>query len=155
MRRGLGGGSGIAENVACLGDQPAKPESTTNEGGYGRNGRGKSEAPPSGLNDLIQRGARQITQQAIEAELTTLLERYDNVKMLGGRRAVIRNGYLPEREVVTAIGQITEQVPKVRDRSGSGVMFNSSIVPPCIRKSPRVSAALPWQCIYVASRPAT
>jgi hypothetical protein len=36
------------------------------------------------------------------------------------------------------------KVPKVRDRSGSGVKFNSSIVPPYVRKSPRVSAALPW-----------
>jgi putative transposase len=105
---------------------------------------GKSEARPSGLDDLIQQGARQIIQQAIEAELTTLLERYDNVKTLDGRRAVIRNGYLPEREVVTAIGPVTVQVPKVRDRSGSGVKFNSNIVPPYIRKSPRVSAALPW-----------
>jgi transposase-like protein len=35
-------------------------------------------------------------------------------------------------------------VPKVRDRTGSGIKFNSNIVPPYIRKSPRVSAALPW-----------
>jgi len=99
---------------------------------------------PSGLDDLIQQGARQIIQQAIEAELAALLERYDNVKTLDGRRTVIRNGYLPEREVVTAIGPVTVKVPKVRDRSGSGVKFNSNIVPPYIRKSPRVSAALPW-----------
>ena len=105
---------------------------------------GKSEARPSGLDDLIQQGARQIVQQAIEAELAVLLERYDNVKTLDGRRTVIRNGYLPEREVVTAIGPVTVKVPKVRDRSGSGVKFNSNIVPPYIRKSPRVSAALPW-----------
>src|SRR6478735_2183416 len=80
---------------------------------------GKSEAATSGLDDLIQQGARQIIQQAIEAELATLLERFDNVKTLDGRRTV------------------------VRDRSGSGVKFNSNIVPPYIRKSPRVSAALP------------
>lgn len=55
----------------------------------------------------------------------------------------MRNGYLPEREVVTAIGQVAVKVPKVRDRSGSGVKFNSNIVPPYIRKSSRVSAALP------------
>jgi transposase-like protein len=105
---------------------------------------GKSEAPASGLDDLIQQGARQIVQQAIEAELASLLERFDNVKTLDGRRTVIRNGYLPEREVVTAIGPVTVKVPKVRDRSGSGVKFNSDIVPPYVRKSPRVSAALPW-----------
>ncbi|RQU48233.1 IS256 family transposase [Burkholderia cenocepacia] len=99
---------------------------------------------PVGLDDLIQEGARQIIQQAIEAELKTLLERYSNVKTLDGRQAVVRNGYLPERAVVTAIGPVTVHVPKVRDRSGSGVKFNSEIVPPYVRKLPRVSSALPW-----------
>jgi len=98
----------------------------------------------SGLDDLVRQGARQIIQQAIEAELAALLERYENVKTLTGRRAVVRNGYLPEREVVTAAGPIAVKVPKVRDRSGTGVKFNSAIVPPYVRKSPRVSAALPW-----------
>lgn len=97
-----------------------------------------------GLDDLIQHGARQIIQQAIEAELATLLERYSNVKTLDGRSAVVRNGYLPEREIVTAIGPVAVQVPKVRDRSGSGVKFNSNLVPTYVRRSPRVSAALPW-----------
>ena len=36
------------------------------------------------------------------------------------------------------------KMPKIRDRSGNGVKFNSAIVPPYVRKSPRVSAALPW-----------
>jgi putative transposase len=105
---------------------------------------GGKAATLGSLDDLIQRGARQIIQQAIEAELATLLEQYGNVKTLDGRRAVVRNGYLPEREVVTAIGPVPVKVPKVRDRSGSGVKFNSNIVPPYIRKSSRVSAALPW-----------
>jgi putative transposase len=105
---------------------------------------GKAAASVGSLDELIQQGARQVIQQAIEAELATLLEQYGNVKTLDGRRAVVRNGYLPEREVVTAIGPVPVKVPKVRDRSGSGVKFNSNIVPPYIRKSPRVSAALPW-----------
>ncbi|MFC7633934.1 hypothetical protein ACFQVB_41425 [Paraburkholderia humisilvae] len=42
------------------------------------------------LDDLIQRGARQIIQQAIEMELATLLEQYENVKTLGGKRAIVR-----------------------------------------------------------------
>lgn len=96
------------------------------------------------LDDVVRRGARQVIQQAIEAELAQLLEQYENVKTLQGRRAVVRNGYLPEREVLTGAGPVAVQVPKVRDRSGSGVKFNSAIVPPYVRKSPRVSAALPW-----------
>lgn len=34
-----------------------------------------------------------------------------------GRRAVVRNGYLPEREVLTAAGSIPAKVPKVRKHS--------------------------------------
>jgi transposase-like protein len=97
-----------------------------------------------GLDELVRHGARQVLQQAIEAELSALLERFENVKPMHGQRAVVRNGYFPEREVLTAAGPIPVKVPKVRDRSGSGVKFNSSIVPPYVRKSPRVSAALPW-----------
>ncbi|MGF6978211.1 transposase-like protein [Paraburkholderia sp. JPY465] len=103
---------------------------------------GSKSETKSVLDELIQQGARQIIQQAVEAELATMLEQYSNVKSIDGRRAVVRNGYLPEREVVTAIGPVT--VPKVRDRSGSGIHFNSAIVPPYVRKSARVSAALPW-----------
>jgi transposase-like protein len=100
-----------------------------------------------GLDELVRRGARQVIQQAVEAELAELLAQYANVKTLAGRQAVVRNGYLPEREVVTAAGPIAVKVPKVRDRSGTGVKFNSAIVPPYVRKSPRVSAALP--CLYL------
>lgn len=96
------------------------------------------------LDDLVRRGARQVIQRAIEAELEQLLEDYGNVKILGGKQAVVRNGYLPERNILTSAGSVTVKVPKVRDRTGSGVKFNSAIVPPYVRKSPRVSAALPW-----------
>ena len=109
----------------------------------------KQEASPAGevgltLDELVRRGARQVIQQAIEAELAELLSSCTNVTTLQGKQAVVRNGYLPEREVLTGAGAITVKVPKVRDRSGSGIKFNSNIVPPYVRKSPRVSAALPW-----------
>ena len=47
-----------------------------------------------GLDELVRQGARQIIQQAVEAELTELLAQFENVKTLQGRRAVVRNGYL-------------------------------------------------------------
>ena len=78
-------------------------------------------------------------QQTIEAELADLLEQYANVKTLPGRQTVVRNGYLPEREVLTAAELIVVKVPKVRDRSGAGVKFNSAIMPPYVRKSLCVS----------------
>ena len=96
------------------------------------------------LEELIQRGARDLIQKAVEVELQELLAEYENVRMLGGQRTVVRNGYLPARQVLTAIGNVEVRVPKVRDRSGGGVKFNSALVPPYVRRSARVSAALPW-----------
>ena len=96
------------------------------------------------LEDLIRRGARELIQKAIEIEVKELLEEYGNVKMLGGQRAVVRNGYLPAREVLTAVGNVEVCVPKVRDRSGTGIKFNSALMPPFVRRSARVTAALPW-----------
>lgn len=69
------------------------------------------------LDDLVRRGARQVIQQAIEAELAALLEQYANVTTLAGKQAVVRNRYLPERDMLTGAGPVTIRVPKVRDRA--------------------------------------
>lgn len=96
------------------------------------------------LTDLLRSGARALIQQAVEAELQAFLTDYRNVTDLKGRQTVVRNGYLPEREIVTGVGNVAVKIPKVRDRSGGGIKFNSSLVPPYVRKAKRVEAALPW-----------
>ncbi len=96
------------------------------------------------LEELIRRGARQIIQQAIEVEVEILTSSYAHVTMTGGQRVIVRNGYQPERNILTAVGPVEVRVPKVRDRSKSGIKFNSNLVPPYVRKTPRISAALPW-----------
>jgi len=96
------------------------------------------------LEELIRQGARKIIQQAIEAEVESLTSTYAHVSTMDGQGVVVRNGYLPERDILTAAGPVAVRVPKVRDRSGSGIKFNSQLVPPYVRKTPRVSAALPW-----------
>lgn len=96
------------------------------------------------LTELLRQGARGLIEKAIETELQFFLSQYENVTDLTGRKTVVRKGYLPEREVLTGLGSIAVKVPKVRDRSGGGVKFNSAIVPPYVRKARRVEAALPW-----------
>lgn len=96
------------------------------------------------LTDLLKTGARALIQQAVEAELQAFLGDYTKVTDLRGRQTVVRNGYLPEREIVTGVGNVTVKIPKIRDRSGGGIKFNSSLVPPYVRKAKRVEAALPW-----------
>jgi putative transposase len=96
------------------------------------------------LEELVRRGARDILQRAIEVEVQEFLEEFGAETLRDGRRTVVRNGYLPEREILTTVGPVAVQVPKVRDRSGSGVKFNSTLAPPYVRRSARVAAALPW-----------
>ncbi len=96
------------------------------------------------LTELLRRGARGLIEKAVEAELQGLLDRYENVIDLAGRQAVVRNGYLPERDILTGLGPVPVRIPKVRDRSGRGVKFNSALVPPYVRKAQRIEAALPW-----------
>jgi transposase-like protein len=96
------------------------------------------------LEQVIRRGARDLLQSAIEVEVRELLNEYDNVRTLSGAAAVVRNGYLPAREILSAVGPVEVRVPKVRDRSGAGVKFNSALVPPYVRRSKTIAAALPW-----------
>ncbi|HHN6247716.1 TPA: IS256 family transposase, partial [Acinetobacter baumannii] len=61
-----------------------------------------------------------------------------------GRKAVVRNGYLPERSIQTGIGDVDIKVPKVRDRSGSGIRFTSALLPPYLKRARSVEELLPW-----------
>ncbi len=96
------------------------------------------------LTDLLKTGARALIQQAVEAELHAFLGEYAKVTDLQGCQTVVRNGYLPERQIVTGVGNVTVKISKVRDRSGGEIKFHSSLVPPYVRKAKRVEAALPW-----------
>lgn len=96
------------------------------------------------LSELLRNGARQIIAQAVEAELSDFLQQYQELQDETGRRAVVRNGYLPERTILTGLGDIAVQVPKVRDRSGSGIKFNSLLLPPYLKRSRSVEEVLPW-----------
>ena len=96
------------------------------------------------LQEVLKQGARKLLEQAIEAELADLLERHTNLVTADGKRAVVRNGYLPERTIQTGLGDISVKVPKVRDRSKKGVKFNSELVPPYLKRTKAVEEFLPW-----------
>jgi len=96
------------------------------------------------LTELLRTGARQLLQGAIEAEVAELLVQFIGQTDADGRAAVVRNGYLPERDIVTGIGPVSVKVPKVRSRTGEPVVFRSALVPPYVRRAKRIEAALPW-----------
>ena len=96
------------------------------------------------LAGLIRDGARKLISEALEAEVSELLASLSERREASGRAAVVRNGYQPERAIQTGIGPVRVKVPKVRSRDGNAVSFRSALVPPYVRKSASLEAALPW-----------
>ena len=96
------------------------------------------------LTEMLRRGARELIAHAVESELGHLLKSHAQNRLPDGRLAVVRNGYLPERTIQTGIGDVEIRVPKVRDRSGSGIRFNSSLLPPYLKRAESIGELLPW-----------
>jgi transposase-like protein len=96
------------------------------------------------LTELLKEGARKLLAQAVENEVQDLLASYEDRRTQCGHAGVVRNGYLPERELQTGLGPIRVKIPKVRSKTGEPVSFQSVLVPPYIRKTPSLEAAVPW-----------
>jgi len=101
---------------------------------------------PDPLTDILRSGARRLIEQAVEAELSVLLEAHACEKTGDGRARLVRHGHLPEREVITGIGAVPVKVPRVRDRGDDAekVRFTSTILPPYLRKAKSIEELLPW-----------
>lgn len=95
------------------------------------------------LNEVLKQGAQKLLAKAIDAEVAELLEKYSQLQV-DGKTAVVRNGYLPERTIQTGLGDIPVKVPKVRDRSGQGIKFNSALVPPYLKRTRAMEEFIPW-----------
>lgn len=96
------------------------------------------------LTGMLREGARELICKAVQSELDQFLSQYQDLTDDQGHKAVVRNGYLPEREVMTGIGPVDIKVPKTRDRSGQGIRFRSELLPPYIKRSKSVETVLPW-----------
>lgn len=96
------------------------------------------------LTEVLRSGARRLIAEAVEAELREFLGQFEGQRDEQGRRAVVRNGYLPQREIQTGIGAVAVKVPKTRDRSGSGITFHSQLLPPYLRRTKSLEELIPW-----------
>ena len=98
------------------------------------------------LTEILREGSQRLLAAAVEAEIEAHIEEYRELKDRKGRQRVVRNGYNPEREIQTGIGQIRIRVPRSRDRQpgGSPIRFRSSILPPYLRRTKSLEELLPW-----------
>ena len=99
------------------------------------------------LEHLAREGARSALQAALEEEVSRFLQRFSHVRDAKGHRLAVRNGYLPERSIVSGIGPLAIRQPRIDDRklreAEDGVRFSSTILPRFMRRMPSIEALIP------------
>ena len=100
----------------------------------------------SPLDEIVRKGAQEMLQAAIDAEVDQFLLEHAAKTDEAGRRYVVRNGHLPTRELATAAGMLEIEQPRARDNDpvkSARVRFTPSIVPQYMRKSPSLEELIP------------
>ncbi len=100
----------------------------------------------SDLDEIAREGARRMLAQALEAEVADYIARHQE-RDGHGRAQIVRNGKARPRKVTLGSGTIEVRAPRVDDRresdDGSRRRFRSRILPPYMRRSPKVAEVLP------------
>lgn len=80
-------------------------------------------------------------QSAIEIEVAEYIERLKTERNSRSRCLVVRNGFMPSREIVTGVGPLAVRQPRVRDKR-AGETITSNILPRYMRRVPSVDALI-------------
>lgn len=99
------------------------------------------------LDDLALEGARRMLAAALDEEVTAYIGRHQIEVDDRGHRLVVRNGRAETRKVTCGAGTLEVRAPRVNDKrideNGRRQRFTSSILPPYMRRSPKVAEVLP------------
>jgi putative transposase len=109
---------------------------------------GEEGSMPLTLDELAREGARRILVAALEKEVAAYLEQHQGELDEQGHRLVVRNGRAQPRRVTLGAGTVQVQAPRVDDRRVDEAgqrrqRFTSQILPPYMRRSPKVAEVLP------------
>lgn len=84
---------------------------------------------------------------ALETEAADYVERHRDQRDVAGRALVVHNGRAQARKLTLGAGTIELKAPRVNDRrqdeQGRRQRFSSRILPPYMRRSPKVAEVLP------------
>jgi len=97
---------------------------------------------------MLQERAQRLVAEAVQVEFEEFLARFAGQRAEDGRAAVVRNGFQPERAVLTGIGPVGVRVPKARSRTEAPAVFRSHLVPPYVRRAKSLDTALPWLYLH-------
>jgi transposase-like protein len=98
------------------------------------------------LSEILRAGAQRLLTQAIEDEVTDWIESRSNLTNEAGHRQVVRNGRLPKRAILTGLGPLEVEQPRVLDRrpKDEAEFFSSKVLPPYLRKTKSLEELIPW-----------
>lgn len=94
------------------------------------------------IDAFIQQGAQRMLIAALQAEVNEYIYRHQSARDENGHALVVRNGRSQERTIQSGVGQLKMRPPRVDDKR-EGKRFTSNILPPYMRKTPRLEEALP------------
>ncbi len=107
----------------------------------------QDEVPVPALEEIARDGARRMLMTALDAEVAEYVDAHHDERDENGYALVVRNGRAKARTVVTGSGTIGVEAPRVNDRrvddDGERQRFTSKILPPYMRRSPKVDEVLP------------
>ena len=95
------------------------------------------------LSDILRSSAQKMLQLAIEEEVQNFITMYQAKLLSNGNKQIVRNGYLPERNIQTGIGEMAVKVPRVRDRGKEDIKFTSNLIPQYMRRTVTIDVLLP------------
>lgn len=103
-------------------------------------------SPRDALTAVLQSGVCQLLYDAVEGEVEAWLAARSHLVNEQGRRLVVRNGHMPESQILSAISPVTVQAPRVRDRRPNELaeILTSAILPPNLRKANAIDELIPW-----------
>ena len=99
------------------------------------------------LDEIARAGSRRMLAEALEAEVQDYLQAARGERGEDGRALVVRNGHARERQILCGAGSVEVRAPRVNDKrvdeDGNRQRFKSVILPPYMRRSPKVTEVLP------------
>lgn len=107
----------------------------------------QDEVPVPALEQIAREGARRMLKTALDAEVAEYVDAHRDERDENGYALVVRNGRAKARTLVTGSGTIGVEAPRVNDRrvdeDGERQRFTSKILPPYMRRSPKIDEVIP------------
>ena len=107
----------------------------------------KEESTWSVLEQVARQGAQKMLQLALENEVEEFILKHSSLKDENGKKVVTKNGYMPQRDIVTGMGPLAITQPRIDDRNLKGYLdgarFTSNILPRYLRRMPSIDNLIP------------